>query len=91
MIVNTLKPGNGISKENGELLEVCLGRFDGQLYQAADAKKLSELPGRDEMRAQLLATFEAPMSQTLSVVEALLTSVPHCLENKCKKIESEGA
>jgi large subunit ribosomal protein L10 len=39
------------------------------------------------MRAQLLGTFEAPMSQTLAVVEAILCSVLHCLENKAQLSE----
>ena len=41
-------------------------------YNGADVKTLSELPSKDEMRAQLLATLEAPLSQTLSVMEALI-------------------
>ena len=44
-----------------------------------------KLPAKDEMRAQLLGLFEAPMSQTLSTMESLLTSVMHCLENKKDK------
>lgn len=58
------------------------GRFDGQIYQADDVEKLSKLPGKDEMRAQLLGLFEAPMSHTVGAMEALLTSVMHCLQNK---------
>jgi large subunit ribosomal protein L10 len=73
------------SKENDDLLEVLGGRFEGQLCTAQDIKSISELPSKDEMRAQLLGTLEAPMSQTLAVVEALLTSVIHCLENKTQQ------
>jgi large subunit ribosomal protein L10 len=72
------------SQENGKVLEVVGGRFEGQLYGAVDVSRLSQLPGRDEMRALLLSVLEAPMAQTLAVIEALLTSVPHCLENKAK-------
>lgn len=61
------------------------GHFDGNLLDASRVKVLATLPSKDEMRAQLLALFVAPMSQTLSVVNALLCSVPHCLENKSKK------
>ena len=47
-----------------------------------DLEIISQLPTKDVMRSQLLGLFEAPMSQTLAVMEALLCSVPHCLENK---------
>ena len=52
-----------------------------------DVESLSKLPGKDEMRAQLLAYLEAPMAQTLAVMDALLTSVVYCLENKSKQAE----
>ncbi len=77
------------SQDQAKVLEVLGGRFEGTLYSGADVEKLSKLPGKDEMRAQFLSLLEAPMSQTLVVMEALLTSVPHCLENKCKKENGE--
>lgn len=66
-------------------LEVLGGRIDGQLYSAPDVETLSKLPSKDEMRAQLLSVLEAPMSQTLAVMEALISSVVYCLDNKCKQ------
>lgn len=72
-------------KENEDLLEVIGGRFEGAVCSAADMEQISKLPGKDEMRAQFLGTLEAPLSQTLAVVEALLTSVLHCMENKAEK------
>lgn len=71
--------------DNEKNIQVVGGRFDGQIYNAADVEKLSMLPGKNEMRAQLLSTFEAPMAQTLAVMDALLTSVVHCLNNKCEQ------
>jgi large subunit ribosomal protein L10 len=72
-------------QENEDLLEVIGGRFEGTICSAADMEQISKLPGKDEMRAQFLGTLEAPMSQTLAVIEALLTSVMHCLGNKAEK------
>jgi large subunit ribosomal protein L10 len=72
------------SQDREKVIQVIGGRFDGQLYSGADVERLSTLPGKDEMRAQLLGTFEAPLSQTLAVIEALLASVPYCLDNKEK-------
>lgn len=75
------------SKES-KALQVLCGGVDGQLYDDKQMKTLSELPSLDQMRAQLLGLFQAPMAQTLSVMNALLCSVPYALDNKVKK---EGA
>jgi large subunit ribosomal protein L10 len=76
-------------EDNDQSIEVIGGRIDGQLYNAPDINALSKLPGKDEMRAQLLGTLEAPMAQTLAVMEALLSSVVYCLDNKAKADSSE--
>lgn len=68
--------------ENEQMMEVLAGRFEGTLCNAQDVKHISQLPSKDEMRAQFLSILEAPLSQTLAVMDALLTSVIHCLENK---------
>lgn len=88
--IETTKLVFKFSQENEKRIEVVGGRFEGTLYSAADVEKLSKLPSRDEMRAQFLGLLEAPMAQTLAVMDALLTSVVHCLDNKCK-LEQEGA
>jgi large subunit ribosomal protein L10 len=72
-------------KDNEDVLEVLAGRFEGKLCSAVDVEQISKLPSKDEMRAQFLSVLEAPMAQTLSTMEALLTSVMHCLENKMQK------
>lgn len=74
--------------ENDKNVEVVGARIDGQLYDGVQAKALSELPSKDELRAQFLATLEAPLSQTLATMEALVTSVIYCLDNKVKQSET---
>jgi large subunit ribosomal protein L10 len=76
------------SQDREKVIHVLGGRFDGLLYSSEDVERMSTLPGKDEMRAQLLSIFEAPLSQTLAVMEALLTSVPHCLQNKSEHEET---
>jgi large subunit ribosomal protein L10 len=83
--LETTKTVFKFSQDLNKAVEVIGGRYEGQLYNAADMEKLSKLPSRDEMRAQLLSVFEAPMAQTLAVMGALLTSVPYCLDNKIKQ------
>lgn len=70
------------SKENDNLIQILGGQFEGQSCSAKDVEQISQLPSQQEMRAQFLATLEAPLGQTLAVMEALLTSVMYCLENK---------
>ncbi len=86
--VQTTKVVYQFCKENQEVLEVIGGRFEGTLCSASDVEQISKLPSKDEMRAQFLGTLEAPLSQTLAVIEALLTSVMHCLENKSTQSNS---
>ena len=85
--ISTTKALYGFMKKNEDLFEVIGGQFDGQACGPDDMKAISKLPSKDEMRAELLGLFEAPMSQTLSVMQALLTSVIYCLENKVSKAE----
>jgi large subunit ribosomal protein L10 len=80
--IQTTKAVYQFSKENEEVLEVIGGRFEGTLCSAKDVEQISNLPSKDEMRAQFLGTLEAPLSQSLAVIDALLTSVMHCLDNK---------
>lgn len=89
--IETTKMVFKFSQDREKVIEVIGGRFDGKLYSGADVERLSKLPSKDEMRAQFLSTLEAPMAQTLAVIEALLTSVPYCLDNKCKQGEEANA
>lgn len=82
--IETTKSVFTFSQENEKSIQVVGGQFDGKIYSGADVERLSTLPGKDEMRAQLLSVFEAPMTHTLSVMVALMTSVPYCLDNKIK-------
>ena len=71
--------------KNSEKMEIIAGFIEGKVYDKESVIKLSELPNLDGMRAQFIGTLEAPMTQTLGVFEALLTSVIHCLDNKAKQ------
>jgi large subunit ribosomal protein L10 len=71
-------------QENDKTVTVVGGRLDGILYNAADVEMLSKLPGKNEMRAELLGILEAPLAQTLAVMDALISSVVYCLDNKCQ-------
>ncbi|MBM3191576.1 MAG: 50S ribosomal protein L10 [Chlamydiae bacterium] len=74
-------------KDNENTLEVLGGHFQKQLCSSKDLEKISKLPSLDQMRSEFLGTLEAVPAQTLAVVEALLTSVVYCLENKANQGE----
>lgn len=78
-------------QDNEKTVQIAGGYIDGEVYCAEEVVTISQLPGKDEMRAQLLGLFEAPMAETLSVLDALLTSVMHCMDNKCKGESEENA
>lgn len=79
--LTTLKSVYRFQKECGENFEVVSGFFEGAIRLAPEMKKISQLPNREGMQAELLSLLEAPLSQTLSTMEALLFSLPCCLEN----------
>lgn len=83
--VSTTKTIFKFYKDNDKTLEVLGGHFQRKICSAKDFEKVSKLPSLDQMRSELLATLEAPMAETVSVMNALLTSVMHCLENKANQ------
>ena len=83
--IDSTKEFYKFNKGAGGLFEVLLGRYEDKIYTPSDVKELSKLPSRDEMRAQFIGLLEAPMSQTVSVMENLLAAPMHCLEQKSKE------
>jgi large subunit ribosomal protein L10 len=86
--LETTKVVYQFGKEFAQVISVQGGHLYGQLYDASDVERLSQLPDLDGMRAQLLGTLEAPMSHTLATMDAILCSVMHCLENKSKQMQA---
>lgn len=55
-----------------EVFQVKSGALDGQLLDSKAVKVLSELPGKDELRAMLLGVFSAPMTSSLEPLKLFL-------------------
>ncbi len=72
-------------EDNQDRLNVIGGQIDGSVLDKNQMTELSKLPGKQELRAQFVGLLQAPMAQTLSVMNALVSSVVYCLDNKCKK------
>lgn len=83
--LETLKEAFKFSQENNKTIEIIGGQFEGKLHTAEQMEMLSKLPNLDGMRAELLSVLEAPLSNTLSVMNAIVASVVYCLDNKVKQ------
>lgn len=83
--IETTKAVFKFSDDREKVIQVLAGLLDGKLYNGADVLKISSLPSMEEMRAQLLSVFEAPLAQTLAVMDAVMTSIVYCLDNKSKQ------
>lgn len=84
--VQTTKSVVEFGKETEQAVQVLGGQLDGQFYSSADIERLATLPGKDQLRSQLLGLFEAPMAQTVGVMQALLTSVLYCLKEREEQV-----
>ena len=71
--------------EHAETLSVIGGRFEGKKCSMEDVELISKLPSQNEMRAQFLGLLVAPMTQTLGAIQAVLSSVVYCFDNKANK------
>ncbi len=83
--IESIKEVLDFGKKNEKVIDVIAGRLDGNIYNEGEMKTLATLPNKNGMRAELLGLFEAPMAQTLAVIDALLCSPLYCLENRAKQ------
>lgn len=88
--IETTKAVFEYQKEVADKLKVVGGCIDGEVLDSESMTSLSKLPGKQELRAQFVGLLQAPMAQTLSVMNALVSSVVYCLDNKCKKEEGQS-
>lgn len=84
-VVSLAKNAVKFSEDNDKAVMLLGGQIDGALCNAEDVEAIAKLPGINELRAQFLGLLEAPMAQTIGAVQAVLTSILYCLEEKSKK------
>jgi large subunit ribosomal protein L10 len=70
----------------GEKLTIKAGLIDGSVLNAdAVENQLATMPGKDELRAMLLATFQAPLQQFVALLQAPTQNFVYLLAAKEKK------
>lgn len=72
-------------KDQTKALNILGGYFEENKYEASQVELISKLPSLDEMRALFIGLLTAPMSHTLSTIDAKLASEGHSLENNESK------
>jgi len=75
-------------RKDHDKLKVKAGLIEGQLLDgAAVESQLATMPGKNELRASLLATFQAPLTQFVQLLQAPAQNLVYLLAAK----EKEGA
>lgn len=87
-VIDAIKALYKFKEEKEDTLNVLVGRYEGALCTPNDIEQISKLPSKDEMRSQFLGVLEAVPASLLGVMDSLLTSVVHCLENKMNQEEA---
>jgi large subunit ribosomal protein L10 len=73
------------SEENEKSFQLLAGFIEGQKTLRDDVQKLATLPGKDQMRAELLGLFCAPASGVLGTMESLLSGVLYCVDSRARE------
>lgn len=68
-----------------EAFELKSGVMDGSALDKAGIKYLATLPGKNELRAQLLGLFAAPMTKLLGTMQAVPAGFVRVLNAKAEK------
>ena len=76
--------------EAGEKLKVKGGLVDGEVLTAAAVETtLATMPGKDELRATLLATLQAPLQQFVALLQAPTQNLVYALAAKERQLNGE--
>ena len=74
-------------KKDNDKLTIRGGVIDGQMLDAkAVEDQLATMPGKDELRAQLLATMQAPLQQFVALLAAPAQNFAYLLDAKHREM-----
>jgi large subunit ribosomal protein L10 len=72
-----------------EKLKIKCAVLDGEVLDGPGVIALSKMPGKDEIKAKLLATFMAPAQQMVRLLAAAPTNFVHLLNARKESLGSE--
>jgi large subunit ribosomal protein L10 len=82
-VVKAFKKDEG---DAGEKLKIKAGLIEGEVLDAKRVEnELATMPGKDELRAKLLATFQAPLQQFVALLNAPAQNFVYLLSAKEQK------
>jgi large subunit ribosomal protein L10 len=74
-------------EEAGEKLQVKAGLIEGSVLDANGVlDQLATMPGKDELRAKLLATLQAPLTQFVQLLNAPAQNLVYVLAAREKQV-----
>lgn len=71
--------------DNDKKITLLGGLIDGQYCSGKEIEALAKLPALPQLRAQFLGLLEAPLAQTVGLMQSLLASLLYGLEEKSKQ------
>lgn len=74
------------AKKNDKVKVKC-ALLDGKVLPAGDVKKIAGMPGKNQLRAQLLATFQAPAQQFVRTLVAGAQNFVYLLDARKREVE----
>lgn len=77
-------------RKKNEKLTIKCGILDGKKITEKEISQLAKLPGKDELRAKLLATLNAPVTEFLRLLQAPLLNFLYLLQARQKKLEEKS-
>ncbi|RLC90464.1 MAG: 50S ribosomal protein L10 [Chloroflexi bacterium] len=79
------------NRENEEKHFIIRGAIvEGHYYTAEQTRQLADLPGRDQLFAQVLRTINAPATQTAGVIAGGIRQVINVIKAYADKLEEGG-
>jgi large subunit ribosomal protein L10 len=78
------------AKDQAEKFVIKGGYVEGKVLDANGVAELSRLPGKNELRAKLLATFNAPATEFVRLISAGPLNFLYLLAARKEKLEKEG-
>ena len=74
-------------RKKNEKLSVKCGILEGKKLSEKEVEQLAKLPGKDELRAKLLATLNAPATEFVRLLQAPLVNFIYLLQARQREME----